>query len=61
MAAGGGTPSPALKVELRDTLRTHALPGVALFWWMARSGLVDRSVGTAGTEGPGDAREGSAA
>lgn len=38
-----------------------ALPGVALFWWMARSGLIDRSVGTAGTEGPGDAREGSAA
>ena len=37
-----------------------ALPGVLLFWWMARSGLVDRSVGTAGTEGPGDAREGLA-
>ena len=36
-----------------------ALPGVALFWWMARSGLVDRSVGTAGTEGPGDARDGA--
>jgi PAT family beta-lactamase induction signal transducer AmpG len=34
-----------------------ALPGVALFWWMARSGLVDRSVGTAGTAGPGDARD----
>lgn len=27
-----------------------ALPGVLLFWWMARSGLVDRSLGTAGTE-----------
>lgn len=38
-----------------------ALPGVALFWWMSRSGLVDRSVGSAGTEGPGDARDGTAA
>ena len=37
-----------------------ALPGVALFWWMGRSGLVDRSVGSAGTEGPGDARDGIA-
>lgn len=27
-----------------------ALPGVVLFWWMARSGLVDRSIGSAGTE-----------
>jgi len=26
------------------------LPGVALFWWMARSGLVDRSIGSAGVE-----------
>lgn len=25
-----------------------ALPGVFLFWWMIRSGLVDRSLGTAG-------------
>ena len=28
-----------------------ALPGVALFWWMARSGLVEDSIGTAGVEG----------
>jgi len=35
-----------------------ALPGVVLFWWMARSGLVDRSIGSAGVEGPGDARAG---
>lgn len=28
-----------------------ALPGVALFWWMARSGLVDRSIGSAGKSG----------
>ena len=27
-----------------------ALPGVLLFWWMMRSGLVDRSIGSAGTE-----------
>jgi PAT family beta-lactamase induction signal transducer AmpG len=25
-----------------------ALPGVFLFWWMSRSGLVDRSIGSAG-------------
>lgn len=37
-----------------------ALPGVLLFWWMARSGLVDRSIGSAGVEGPGDARAGDA-
>jgi len=35
-----------------------ALPGVALFWWMSRSGLVDRSIGSAGVEGDGDARAG---
>ncbi len=28
------------------------LPGVALFWWMARTGLVDRSIGSAGVEEP---------
>jgi PAT family beta-lactamase induction signal transducer AmpG len=33
-----------------------ALPGVILFWWMCRSGLVDRSIGSAGTDGEGDAR-----
>ena len=33
-----------------------ALPGIALFWWMARSGLVDRSMGTAGEE-EGPAKE----
>ena len=27
-----------------------ALPGIVLFWWMIRSGLVDRSLGTAGRE-----------
>ncbi|WP_299328147.1 MFS transporter [Parasphingopyxis sp.] len=27
-----------------------AFPGVFLFWWMIRSGLVDRSLGTAGSE-----------
>jgi len=28
-----------------------ALPGIILFWWMMRTGLVDTSVGTAGVEG----------
>lgn len=27
-----------------------ALPGVLLFWWMSRSGLVDASIGSAGAE-----------
>jgi PAT family beta-lactamase induction signal transducer AmpG len=26
-----------------------ALPGIVLFWWMMRTGLVDRSIGSAGT------------
>ena len=34
-----------------------ALPGILLFWWMMRVGLVDSSIGTAGTEGEGDARK----
>ena len=34
------------------------LPGVAIFWWMAHTGLVDRSIGSAGIDGPGDVREG---
>ncbi len=33
-----------------------ALPGILLFWWMIRTGLVDASIGTAGKEGEGDAR-----
>ena len=36
-----------------------ALPGVALFWWMSRTGLVDSSIGTAGKDGEGDARQGA--
>lgn len=35
-----------------------AFPGVLLFWWMSKSGIVDRSIGDAGTAGEGDAREG---
>ena len=27
-----------------------ALPGIVLFWWMMRAGLIDRSLGTAGTD-----------
>jgi len=33
-----------------------AVPGILLFWIMMRSGLVDSSIGTAGTVGEGDAR-----
>ncbi len=33
-----------------------ALPGVILFWWMMRTGLVDASIGSAGRVGEGDAR-----
>ena len=33
-----------------------ALPGILLFWWMIRAGLVDASIGSAGKEGEGDAR-----
>ena len=33
-----------------------ALPGIVLFWWMAKSGLVDAAMGTAGEVGEGDAR-----
>jgi PAT family beta-lactamase induction signal transducer AmpG len=33
-----------------------ALPGIVLFWWMMRVGLIDRSIGDAGTEREGDAR-----
>jgi MFS transporter, PAT family, beta-lactamase induction signal transducer AmpG len=33
-----------------------ALPGILIFWWMSRTGLVDRSIGSAGTAGEGDAR-----
>ena len=29
-----------------------AFPGVFLFWWMMRSGMVDQSIGSAGVEGP---------
>ncbi len=32
-----------------------ALPGILLFWWMARTGLIDASIGTAGRSGEGDA------
>lgn len=32
-----------------------ALPGIVLFWWMARAGLIDSSIGTAGGGADGDA------
>ena len=34
-----------------------ALPGIVLFWWMSRTGLVDAAMGTAGEVGEGDARD----
>lgn len=34
-----------------------AVPGILLFWLMMRAGLIDQSIGTAGTEGEGDARK----
>jgi PAT family beta-lactamase induction signal transducer AmpG len=33
-----------------------AVPGILLFWLMMRGGLIDASIGTAGTVGEGDAR-----
>ena len=33
-----------------------AFPGIILFWWMMRTGLVDAAMGTAGEVGEGDAR-----
>ena len=32
-----------------------ALPGILLFWWMIRAGLVDSSIGSAGTQAAGEA------
>ena len=32
-----------------------ALPGIVLFWWMSRQGLIDASMGTAGGGADGDA------
>jgi PAT family beta-lactamase induction signal transducer AmpG len=31
-----------------------ALPGIVLFWWMSRSGLIDASIGTAGSSPNGN-------
>ncbi|WP_326524372.1 AmpG family muropeptide MFS transporter [Sphingomonas sp.] len=33
-----------------------AVPGIVIYWLMLRSGLIDRSIGSAGTAGEGDAR-----
>jgi PAT family beta-lactamase induction signal transducer AmpG len=33
-----------------------AVPGIVLFWFMMRMGLIDQSIGTAGVEGGGDVR-----
>jgi PAT family beta-lactamase induction signal transducer AmpG len=34
-----------------------AVPGIVLFWWMIRAGLVDAAMGSAGEVGEGDARD----
>ncbi|WP_324698671.1 AmpG family muropeptide MFS transporter [Novosphingobium aerophilum] len=31
-----------------------SLPGIVLFWWMCRTGLVDQAMGTAGEDNPGE-------
>ncbi|OYW21286.1 MAG: MFS transporter [Sphingomonas sp. 12-62-6] len=36
-----------------------ALPGVFLFWWMIRTGLVDQAIGDAGTEPTPDGERGA--
>ena len=33
-----------------------AVPGILLFWIMMRMGLIDASIGSAGTSGSGDVR-----
>lgn len=33
-----------------------AVPGIVLFWFMMRAGLIDQSIGSAGVSGPGDVR-----
>ena len=33
-----------------------AVPGIVLFWLMMRAGLIDQSIGSAGTAGSGDVR-----
>ena len=33
-----------------------AFPGIILFWLMMRAGLIDQSIGSAGTAGSGDVR-----
>lgn len=35
-----------------------ALPGVLIYWWMMRTGLVDRSIGSAGTQETDEAEPG---
>ena len=43
-------------MEILRTWRIWVLPGILLFWWMIRTGLVDAAMGTAGEVGEGDAR-----
>ena len=45
-----------MRIRMIRLTTLAALPGIFLFWWMMRAGLIDASVGTAGTVGEGDAR-----
>ena len=38
----------------RIVVGVAALPGIVLFWWMMRTGLVDAAMGTAGGGEDGD-------
>ena len=40
-----------------DAISHVALPGIVLFWWMMRTGLVDQAMGTAGKEDGAEERE----
>lgn len=42
-------------VEFYLVTTALAVPGILIFWWMMRSGLVDRSIGTAGEVGVAEA------
>ena len=50
-----GTDSETITLPTELTT-VAALPGIVLFWWMMRAGLIDAAMGTAGEVGEGDAR-----
>jgi PAT family beta-lactamase induction signal transducer AmpG len=42
-------------VEFYVLTTVLAVPGIVLFWWMSRSGLIDAAMGSAGGGADGDA------